>query len=331
MLRFIELAVAAVLDTFRAVATWLGELFTGGSMAEPGPLGISLGGWWLVGALAVLLVVLLFGLGRRRGRRARAGGLPEMMVSHGEISLGELDGVQPEASTGLFRAPPSASLELRLALSNLNPYPVQLIELAVRSRGDSLPLVAEAGAVVPPNGAVDVAAELTSVSGEAERVELYLFTSRLKGRTFRLSAPLEWEPWARRYRIRALDSSSELVSELASQERLRRDRQEFEAGRRRERRRALTRAARERADGFWRQFEEYRAARTERARAAAEQAEAVNALVGNAPDGQPGSEHTAAQPGSPDSQQATPQRAPSRPPDAPERSGRPELRFPDEF
>ncbi len=323
MVRFVELAANAVAGTFRTVVAWLRDALAGvaGGTVDPGEWG---GLAWLLAAAVVLVAVAV--IWRRRRRRGRL--LPEMMISHGEIRVGGEEGGTDERDGAFGRElGPGTAREphyLQLALSNLNPFPLQLIELAVRARGSRLPVVAEAGAVVPPHGAVDVAADLFDVVGEAEVVELYLFSGRLKGRTFRLVAPLEWEPWARRYRIRALDGRSESVARLASAERRAGERHAFEASKRRERRQELARLARERAESLKRQLEQYRVARSERSHAAAEVADAaVTGAVGAR-----GSRRRAA--AGQDGATVVPV-APQPPPAEPGGEARPELRFPDEF
>src|SRR5690606_31189131 len=96
-----------------------------------------------------------------------------------------------------------AAYQLRMTVSNLNAYPMQLLELTVRVSGLRQPVVADASAVVPPHGAVDVVADLAELPGDSGSFELYLFGTRARPRTVRLTVPLEWEPWNQRYRLRA--------------------------------------------------------------------------------------------------------------------------------
>lgn len=236
MVRFLELAASAVAETYRAVAAWLAPL-EGGPLDPRGWHGLT----WLLVGLAVVLTLLLL----PRARKRRRPDLPEMMISHGELTLtadGAGDGEDAAVPLG---SPPRRWHSLKLALSNLNPYPVQLVELAVRTSGARLPVVAEAGAVVPPNGSVDVSAELFDLPGDRGVVELYLFTSRFTHRLFRVVALLEWEPWAQRFRVKGLSSRLEAVTLLASQERQRREKGAFEAARRRQKRQRLARGARD--------------------------------------------------------------------------------------
>lgn len=257
MVRFLELAWEALRNSALQLADWVT------SVAEAGTLDPR--NWppvvWLVIALVVLGVVLLRLLGRRRRRTSSS--LPEMMISHGEIRL--VDEAEAGADAGYdLTAPARASHKLSLTLSNLNPWPVQLLELAVRTRGLRQPVVAEAGSVVPPNGAVDVVAELYDLPGDVGVVELFLYSTRGGRRTYRLSAPLEWEPWDKRFKVRALASKVTPVGALASQERRRDERRSYRSAKRRERQREFAEATWRRAEEFTKQVKERRAAATER-------------------------------------------------------------------
>lgn len=226
-------------------------------------------GTWLVLALVVvaLLVIALL------ARRGAPSSLPEMMVSHGQIVLGDAEQAQGGNVPYGLSAPAEAAHHLSLTLSNLNPWPVQLLELAVRTRGLRQPVVAVAGSVVPPNGAVDVAAELFDLPGDAGVIELYLYSNRGGKRTFKLSAPLEWEPWDQRYRVKALSSKVAPVTTLASQERRKREARSYRWAKRRQRQRELAEATWRRAEELGRQVKERRANAAE-GRLAAQQPQA---------------------------------------------------------
>ncbi len=319
MLRFLQLAGEAVANTYRAVADWVSAALGGSS----DPTAWTATAWSAAG-LVLLLVVLVCLLVVAARRRRRRGLVPEMMVSHGEVMLVGESGDGAAAGNGLgarLQAPADGKFLLKLALSNLNPYPVQLLELAVRAARGGLPVVAEAGAVVPPNGAVDVAADLFGLPGDDGVVELYLYTNKLTARTFRLSAPLEWEPWARRYRVKALEGRTEVARTLASEDRRRFEGLEYARERRREKRAAFARVARERAEGLRRQVDGYRATRAERDRPAA----AHRPASGGAPTVN-GAQTALDDPVPPPA--AGPAPGSQVPQDVPAKSG---LRFPDEF
>lgn len=213
---------------------------------------------WL--ALAVALVALLVIV--LRLRRGVPASLPEMMVSHGEIVLQDGPASHEGVQYGLA-APAGATHQLTLTLSNLNSWPVQLLELAVRTRGLRQPVVAVAGSVVPPNGAVDVAAELYDLPGDAGVIQLYFYSNRGRRRTYMLSAPLEWQPWDQRYRVRALASKVTPVTTLASQERRQREARSYRWAKRRQRHRELAEGAWRRAEELGRQVRDKRTAATE--------------------------------------------------------------------
>ncbi len=269
-MRFLELAWDAIRNSVQALAGWLTALAEAGTFDPrtwPQPV-------WLVLALLVLAVALL-ALVRRR-RRGEARSVPEMMISHGEIALVDAPAdAEPSAAYGAA-APARASHRLSLTLSNLNPWPVQLLELAVRTRGLRQPVVAEAGAVVPPNGAVDVVAELFDLPGDVGVVELFIYSNRGARRTYRLSAPLEWEPWDQRFRIRALATRVAPVGLLASQEKRRRERRSYQSAKRRERQKDL-------AEATWRRAEELTSRLRERRAGAADKH--VTALASDQPSG----------------------------------------------
>lgn len=279
MLRFLELANDAVAGTVAQLVAWFQGLAASGSLDPRNWQPLT---WLIVAAVLLLLLAPLL----LRRRRAAPRHLPEMMLSHGEIVLleepaGRL-GEAAELGYGMG-APARAHHRLELTVSNLNDYPVQLLELAVRTRGLRLPVVAEAGSVVPPNGAVDVVAELFDLPGDAGVIELYLYSNRGRRRTFRVSAPLEWEPWAKRYRVRALALRTAPVKRLASQERRRRERRSYESAKRRERQKELAETTWRRAEELGRQLAERRAAERRPAGRAASERPAAERLPGERP------------------------------------------------
>lgn len=212
MQRVVELMWEAVQEFYRVAVDWVTGL----------PLDLDVRAWplqyWLIGA-AVLLTLLL--LVRRPRRRARPKNWPELMISHGEVALAESGPVAAPADGGrrraaLLSAPEGAAFQLRMTVSNLNPYPMQLLELALRVSGRKQPVVADASAVVPPHGAVDVVADLTDLPGDTGSFELYLHGTRSRPRSVKLVVPLEWEPWNRRYRLLATGQRVERAGALPS-------------------------------------------------------------------------------------------------------------------
>jgi len=277
MVRFLELAWDAIRSSIVQLMAWLSDLAAAGTF-DPRT-------WpqlvWLVLALALLAVVLLVLVRRRRRSAART--LPEMMISHGEIVLLDRSEASAEQLYDMA-APAQASHRLTLTLSNLNPWPVQLLELAVRTRGLRQPVVAEAGSVVPPNGAVDVVADLYDLPGDVGVVELFLYSNRGGKRTFRMSAPLEWEPWDARFRIKALSSRVTPVASLASQDKRRHERRSYRSAKRRQRQKELAEATWRRAGEFTQSLKERRANAADR-RVAALAGDHLTAEPGGAPGG----------------------------------------------
>ncbi len=174
---------------------------------------------YLVLAGVALLLVLLLSW-RWRGRRRATG--PQFLLTNGVVVLlGARDPGAP-ADGGPRRpahlvAPPGVDMQLRVTFNNLNPYPVQLLEVALTTGGGRLPVVADASAVVPPNGAVDVVADVSDLPGERGTLQVFVFATKARPQNLRVTVPLEWEPWNLRYRVRAtrqrVDASRGTASE----------------------------------------------------------------------------------------------------------------------
>ena len=128
----------------------------------------------------------------------------------------------------------------------------------------TVPVVAEAGSVVPPNDAVDVVVDLYDLPGEVGVVDLFLYSNRGGHRTYRLSAPLEWEPWDKRFRIRPLSSRVVPVKKIASQEKRKHERRSYESAKRRERQKEFAEAAWRRAEELTRKVRDNRTAAPEK-------------------------------------------------------------------
>lgn len=181
---------------------------------------------WLVVAIVVLVLVAILLAASRRRRRA---GGPQFLLTNGQIRLlGDVpkgaaaDGGRRQPA--LLEAPADAEYQLRVTVNNLNSYPVQLLEIAVRTNAGRVPVVADASAVVPPNGAVDVVADISDLPGERGTLELYLYNTKVAPRSMRLIVPLDWEPWNQRYRVRATAQHLEATRVVASEVRQRQER-----------------------------------------------------------------------------------------------------------
>jgi hypothetical protein len=163
----------------------------------------AVGGDVLLAVIGVVLVLAAFGvlLSLLPGRNRNSGpGHPEVLVSKGEIVSREGDG----------------ALVLRLTVSNLNLYPLQLLELSVQMSELPAPLTTEVAALIAAQGAVDLTAELEDVEGEEGTLELYVYASESRRKTYRVSAQLLWEPWNGRYKVSPLGQRVEPIRSLAS-------------------------------------------------------------------------------------------------------------------
>lgn len=153
----------------------------------------------VVGVLLLLAaLVVLVSLIPRRGERLSQ--RPDVLISKGEISFREGDG----------------ALVLSLTVSNLNLYPLQLLELSVNLDDLPAPLTTEVAALVAPQGTVELTAELEDARGDEGTLELYLYTTETRRKTHRLVAKFLWEPWNGRYKISQLGQKVIPVRALAS-------------------------------------------------------------------------------------------------------------------
>lgn len=320
MLNFLEMAAQAVEGTLAQLGEWWGAWLERGALT-PGKW--SAATWWWVGAL--LAALLLLWLLLRRGRRVNTL-TPEFLISHGELAL--VDGLKRPPGAQVS-APGREKFALSLTLSNLEPWPVQLLELSVRTRGTQGARVVEAGAVVPPRGAVDVSAELFDLPGDSGTIDLYLYASR-GARTYRVSAPLEWEPWGERYRIRALTATVLQARELPSEELARKQRRAYRKERAARRQRALLDETRRGAKALMTRVGEAAQKVTERDAGELEPGAQARRFREEPPARAQSSAQSSAQSGAPGGgQRTTPGGAPEG--ERSEAPARPRLEFPDEF
>lgn len=157
--------------------------------------------WWAAGG-ALLVLLFLWLLVRRR--KAARNSHPEVVLSLGTIAAADGENA---GSGSLHR--------LRLTVSNLNPYAVQVLELALKTPRMGVPVTAEVAAVVPPEGSVALEQSLTGLAGEEGRLNLYFYTAGSQ-RIYRLQAPFALEPWNNRYKISPLNQNVAPVKHLAS-------------------------------------------------------------------------------------------------------------------
>jgi len=238
-------------------------------------------------AAAVLLVLVLLIAWRWRGRRRATG--PQFLLTNGVVALlGEHDPAAaadggPRRPAHLV-APAGAGMQLRVTFNNLNPYPVQLLEVALTTGGGRLPVVADASAVVPPNGAVDVVADVSDLPGERGTLQVFVFATKARPQNLCVTVPLEWEPWNLRYRVRATRQRVDASRGTASEQVTRMQRAAARRSAAKARLDDAARGVRRRLGEAWGAFAERRReaerARAEAARARREAAERVEEPTG---------------------------------------------------
>ncbi len=156
--------------------------------------------WWVAGGVLLALFFLWLLLRRRKADQKDR---PEVLLSLGTVGAGS-----GEAG--------SSSLHLlRLTVSNLNPYAVQVLELALKTPEMNMPIAAEVAVVVPPEGSVALEQPLPGLFGEEGRLNLYFYTAGSK-RIYCLQASFALEPWNNRYKISPLDQNVVPARQLAS-------------------------------------------------------------------------------------------------------------------
>ena len=156
--------------------------------------------WWALGG-ALLVLWLLWLLLRRRepGKNSR----PEVL-----LSLGTIAAANGEAGSGSLHL-------LRLTVSNLNAYAVQVLELALKTPEMDMPVTAEVAAVVPPEDSVTLEQPFTGLVGDEGRLNVYFYTAGSR-RSYRLQTAFALEPWNNRYKVSPLNQSIIPVRQLAS-------------------------------------------------------------------------------------------------------------------
>lgn len=183
---------------------------------------------WIVlfGLLAVIALLWLRAAWRRRAQQLAPYTRPELLVTQGEIVPGE------------------GRDQLRLTISNLSPYPVQVLELALHSDAVSQPGWLELTPLLEAGASVTVEEAIAPMRGQRGQLWVYVYAPATPKKLFRHGASYAWESWHARYKISPLGQQIEPARELASTmvKRLReqqwrqaeRERQRAEARRRRQ-------------------------------------------------------------------------------------------------
>jgi hypothetical protein len=152
---------------------------------------------WLLVVFVALLALLVW----RKLRPEYVKKKPELLISKGEI-------IQVESSTIQV---------LHLKVSNLNDYPVQLLEFAIKTNLMSTPITVEAVELLGPHESVEFEANMpVSLVGEKGDVRLYAYIAQPFKKMFLLKSSFAWEPWNRRHKISPLGQSLRPVRRLGS-------------------------------------------------------------------------------------------------------------------
>jgi len=107
---------------------------------------------------------------------------------------------------------------LSLRVSNLNAFPVQILELSIDSEEMSMPIVVEMAELIAANDAISIELELEQkVVGDRGQVNLFAYLPKQAKKLYRLKAAYSFEPWAGRYKISPLKQQIKRVRVLDSQ------------------------------------------------------------------------------------------------------------------
>ena len=171
---------------------------------------------WGIIAVGLLILLLLVMLLRRRRPEEPAPSKPELLVSLGEIRVLEdyVEAQGERGGTGGIMRPVSHAL--RMTVSNLNAYPVQLLEVALKTPEMDAPITLETAQIIPPEASVLIKEALPELDGEEGKLTLYFYLSGSSKRYVSLAANFEFEPWDARYKVSPLGQTLTPFRQLAS-------------------------------------------------------------------------------------------------------------------
>ncbi len=107
---------------------------------------------------------------------------------------------------------------LSLRVSNLNAFPIQILELSIDSEAMTMPIVVDLAELVAANDSISIELELEqNVVGDDGLVYLFAYLPRQAKKLYRLKASYSYEPWAGRYKISPLKQEIKRVRQLDSQ------------------------------------------------------------------------------------------------------------------
>jgi hypothetical protein len=151
--------------------------------------------WSLLALILAALLLLSLLLRRRRPKRLEP---PELFISAGEIAPAE----DAEDAT------PRAAYLLSMNVSNLNSYPVQLLEVALESdEVTDEPIVAELPALLGAETSLQLSQRIPKIVVGSGTLSLYLYIpaqAQRPAQYFQHRATFEWSLWQRRYRVSPL-------------------------------------------------------------------------------------------------------------------------------
>jgi hypothetical protein len=179
-----EIMIRLIKSTFTTVLNWLNSV----------NMNIVI---WLLVVFVALLGLLVW----RKLKPVYVKKKPELLISKGEI-------IQVESSTIQV---------LHLKVSNLNDYPVQLLEFAIKTNLMTTPITVEAVELLGPHESVEFEANMpVSLVGEKGDVKLYAYIAQPFKKMFLLKSAFAWEPWNRRHKISPLGQTLRPVRRLGS-------------------------------------------------------------------------------------------------------------------
>ena len=150
---------------------------------------------WLLAVIGLLIAVILYLL-----KQSRPSSAPQILVSKGEVK-------QPSNST---------TQALTVKISNLNEYPIQLLEITLKTELMTHALMIEAVELLGPHETVELEASLpNNIVGDAGVMHVYTYLAKYK-RLYRLHAAMDWEPWVGRYKVSPLGQRLKRSQKLES-------------------------------------------------------------------------------------------------------------------
>ena len=198
MARVLQMMLDAITSTLKVFADWLQTL---PARLNTLPLVWTDKMLWITLGLIIIFILLLSILLVRLIKRPRHYGRPELLISHGDIT--------PISDDGHRQL-------ITLSISNLNPYPIQLLEFSIKTNIMMHAMMIDITDVASPHNTITLEAELEGLEGETGVIELYAYTAATNRQIYRLKANLNWEPWNNRYKVETTGQTLNMSRTLAS-------------------------------------------------------------------------------------------------------------------